>query len=423
MSKTKKIFCNTGGFTLIELIVVMAVFITVLIISASAFNTILLNTGRVFKSEESNIEGVVGLEMLRHDLQQAGYGLYTEQSAKSYSEAVDALPATNNDSTGGTFNVPRPLVFINDLDGTIGAVDGFTPLLGSDYISIKGTTVSRSPSAKLWTFLNITSVHSAPPVVKTWATTADQLTAGTDRVVVLQKQFGNPPLSRLVQPDPTRFSYTYSDTAFLNLTSATNGTYMVYGVDNKDLRFPFNRSDYFVATPAVATDRPSACAPGTGILYKATLNHTNGKLTEKIPVLDCVLDMQVVLGWDSDGDGLVDTWTSADGKQQLGGVAMDPALGTSNNNQMLAVPPVPNIRTNLKIIKVYLVVQDGRMDSSFTSKSPLTFYANESKYGDVPVTSLTRAGTGQIPLAANQQHYRWKLYRIVVRPKNLLSNQ
>jgi len=41
--------------------------------------------------------------------------------------------------------------------------------------------------------------------------------------------------------------------------------------------------------------------------------------------------------------------------------------------------------------------------------------------GDAGEASLTRVGG--LSLAANQQNYRWKQYRLVVRPKNLLSNQ
>ena len=69
---------RNSGYTLIELLIVMVIFIVVIIISSSAFNTALTQTKKVSKSEESNIEGVIGLEMFRHDLEQAGFGLVTE---------------------------------------------------------------------------------------------------------------------------------------------------------------------------------------------------------------------------------------------------------------------------------------------------------------------------------------------------------
>ena len=407
MTWTKNID-NRDGFTLIELIVVMAVFITVLVISASAFNTILLNSGRLFKSEESNIQGMVGLEMLRHDLQRAGYGLYSESSTSTYSEAVDALPALNNDAPT---NVPRPLVAGNNLDGTL-AVDTLTPLPGTDYLSIKGTTVSRSSTAQKWNFMNITSSHTALPVVNNWGSHSDDLTPASDKVVILQKLFGNPAKTQLVSNPTGGFSYNFA-TSFSNLTTAANGMYTIYGIDTVSPRFPFNRTDYFVATDT-ATALPSSCAVGTGVLYKTAMSQQSGKLSY-IPVLDCVLDMQVVYGWDFDGDGIIDTWTAADGIGYTSSLAPPPSLQqrqdalVANNNSLTTTP---NIRSNLKMIKVYILAQDGRKDTSFTSTSPLTPYVGEE--------SLTRSG---ITLTPAQRNYRWKLYRIVVRPKNLLANQ
>ena len=84
------------GFTLIELVVVMAVFVVIIMITGDAFNTILKQTNKLSKSEESNIEGVIGLEMMRHDLEQAGFGLpqsYNSTTPISYKEA-GYLPAS-----------------------------------------------------------------------------------------------------------------------------------------------------------------------------------------------------------------------------------------------------------------------------------------------------------------------------------------
>src|SRR5665647_254552 len=142
---------NLRGFTLIEMIVVMGVFITVLMISASAFNTILVQTSKVFRSEESNIEGIIGLEMLRHDLQQSGYGLFTELT--TYANEAASTPASNyNDAPN---NVPRPIVAGDNLTG---AVSGSNTIMeGSDYLAIKGTTVCRDKAAQKWTFLKFSS--------------------------------------------------------------------------------------------------------------------------------------------------------------------------------------------------------------------------------------------------------------------------
>jgi hypothetical protein len=208
------------------------------------------------------------------------------------------------------------------------------------------------------------------------------------------------------------FYYAYSDIGFKHLSSASAGIYTVYGVDPfTSLRFPFNRSDYFVARPSVTTTIPSYCAPNTGILYKTTVNHDGGGLTY-IPILDCVLDMQVVLGWDWDNNGIIDTYSNADGTVAAGLVTnVTAALSQVNNN---SITTTPNIRNNLKLVKVYIIAQNGKRDTGFTTTSPL-------EVGDAAEVSLTRPAG--FSLAADQLNYRWKVYRIVVRPKNLLSNQ
>jgi Tfp pilus assembly protein PilW len=64
-----------NGYTLVELLIVMVLFITVILISTSAFNKVLSTSVQQVKSSESNIQGVVGLEIMRSDLERAGYGL------------------------------------------------------------------------------------------------------------------------------------------------------------------------------------------------------------------------------------------------------------------------------------------------------------------------------------------------------------
>ena len=93
------------------------------------------------------------------------------------------------------------------------------------------------------------------------------------------------------------------------------------------------------------------CAPNTGNLYKTSLSHANGKLVY-IPLVDCIADMQVVYGWDmrnggaSGTDGLIDTYSNADGTTAVGAGAADiPA----------AVGDAAVIRNNLKLIKILLL--------------------------------------------------------------------
>jgi len=397
---------NQRAFTLIEMVVVMAVFMTVLIISASTFNTVLVQSSKVFRSEESNIEGVIGLEILRHDLQQSGYGLFSEAAVYLY-EAASTPALDYNDAPN---NTPRPIVVGNNLTSKSSGTKSI--MEGSDYLVIKGTSVARTKSVQKWTFLKNSSGVISP---QKWVSGAENFTTN-DKVIVVQKQFGSNVRSTLVPAPSGKIYYEYSDAGFRNLSSASAGVYTVYGIASPDTTaakfFPFNRSDYFVARPDDASV-PAYCAPNTGILYKTTVNHSDGGLND-VPILDCVLDMQVVLGWDVNTDGVIDTWSNADGSAVNGlGTTTEirNALGTTNNNSITALP---NIRNNLKTIKVYIIVQNGKKDTGYTSTSPL-------EGGESGEASLTRPAG--FPLAADQMNYRWKLYRVIVRPKNLLSNQ
>ena len=139
----------------------------------------------------------------------------------------------------------------------------------------------------------------------------------------------------------TQASFTqYSGTANFDPPTGSTETYMVYGVDrNTNLRVPFNRADYFIKAPATM---PSACAPNTRILYKGTLNHGDGGITE-LPILDCVADMQVVFYLDTNADGTIDTTLDS-----------------------IAALTAQNIRDQVKEIRVYILAHEGQRDASYT---------------------------------------------------------
>ncbi|HZV82821.1 MAG TPA: prepilin-type N-terminal cleavage/methylation domain-containing protein, partial [Geobacteraceae bacterium] len=77
------------GFSLTELIVVMAIFLTIMLITSSTFKTIVNQSSQQSKSIETQIEGIVGLEVLRSDMEQAGFGLpWSFQNTPVYAESV-----------------------------------------------------------------------------------------------------------------------------------------------------------------------------------------------------------------------------------------------------------------------------------------------------------------------------------------------
>ena len=298
---------STKGFTLVELIVVMVIFIIVIMITSDSFRTILTQMVKLTKAEESNIAGVVGLEMFRHDLQQTGYGLpYSFMSAISYTEAgVD--PADDyNDGTGGTDSaVPRALVAGDDLAAGTAGPAGSEPseiVAGSDYLALKGVTLATNPTAQRWTYMPYSSVTTGKLRPRIWD--ANNLTDATDQVTVLKRRFtGSTYLNELVVKSSSEYWTTYADAGFADTTynpTLLEEVYYLYGIQGGgNLRMPFNRADYFIARPTTAGRSPVTCAPGTGILFKATVNHTAtaavaaGALTYS-PLLDCVADMQEI---------------------------------------------------------------------------------------------------------------------------------
>jgi hypothetical protein len=210
------------------------------------------------------------------------------------------------------------------------------------------------------------------------------------------------------------FYYAYSNAAFSSFSTSNASLMSVYGVDSNDLRMPFNRTDYFVSVP---TTKPDVCSkdPNVGVLYKTVVRHSDGKLVFT-PVLDCVADMQVVLGWDlRDGsgvpgtDGVIDTWSDAKGTQTI---AAGSGTFATAADVATALTSASTIRNSLKMIKVYILAQNGRIDPNYTSPSPIIVGGNGE-------SSLTRSYT----LTSGMLNYRWKLYTIVARPKNLPANQ
>lgn len=421
---------NSKGFTLVEMIVVMAVFIVILMITGDSFKTILQQSGKLLRSEESNIEGVIGLEMLRHDLQQGGYGLFTHDSPVSYVEAVSDLPKAYNNvpgSTASTETPPKPFSFGNNLASV---VDGtHTLVANTDYIAIRASTVGRSNSSQKWGFLDYASGSVIP---HSWPSTSENFVVN-EKVLVMERVSSTKGLRIIPESANNWFYFPYSNTAFnstsfINYSTMVSSSFVMYGLDDATSipRMPFNRSDYFVAVPE---NLPSVCAPGTGVLNKTIVNNSTdttvgGKLSY-FPVLDCVLDLQVVLGWDlfngsSPGtDGNIDVWTNADAtKGATADSSAQYATGSTALDEALAAFSDPaRLRNSLKLIKVYILAQNGRKDPAYTS--PGTITVGNTKYDGTDPQGLGRSYV----LPTNLLNYRWKVYEVVAKPKNLTTNQ
>ena len=96
------------GFTLIELLMVMVIFGFVMAAISDMFVGILRGYKQQSKIAETNIEGIIGLELLRRDIQSAGYGLpWMMPGEYTYSEVTNATALAYND---GSPNPPRAIL-------------------------------------------------------------------------------------------------------------------------------------------------------------------------------------------------------------------------------------------------------------------------------------------------------------------------
>lgn len=398
---------NNRGFTLVELVVVMAIFISVLIVASSGFKTVLTQVGQQSKQMETDIGSVVGLEVFRSDLQNAGYGLpwafRTTPSAAKYTEVVSGdsgtpmtasfwpsgqSPLTYNDAGVGT-GVPRAVL------------SGATTFNGgSKYLVIKSLSVASSTLGTQKKSVQV-AYTDAGRSTNVWGDSTrdfkdDSDPAATERVIVLRNTFIDRLPTRELQVNGGNFSTYFKQRQYTTLTlpHSSGDMFEVYGVDAAtEPRMPFNRADYYVYRPP---NPPPVCAPNTGVLYKAVVNHGGGY--SEMPLLDCVADMEVVYGVGDPGSKEVTLHQTT-----------VPWTGS-------IVTQAQDIREQLKEIRVYILAQTGRKDTGYSHPDSIV-NVGETFSGVLQGRAFnlaTQIGTGW-------QNYRWKLYTIVVRPQNLIQ--
>jgi hypothetical protein len=338
------------------------------------------------KIAESNIEGLVGLETLRRDIEQAGFGLpWVIPADVAYNEATSGY----NDCSGtAPCNPPRAI-----LSGNGAGINR------SDELIIKATSVATNDAAMRWTYVVVTGGGVS---VNTWGVSGEDLIAGYRAIALIPTRGENNQRILVTnETDNTKYSITFAN-PFPPAYSPTlqNDLYLVYGVDpDTNLRMPFNRADYYIRNVA-GTTIPPRCAKGTtaaentGVLMKSVINHANGNRGPGMPLLDCVADMQVIYRLDRDGDGNIDSETDI----------LNDLAGTPLTAQQ--------IREQMKEVRVYILAHEGQKDLNYT-------YPNNTV--DVGEFGLGSVGANAFDLTTitDWQNYRWKVYRLVVKPNNL----
>ncbi|MCX5804653.1 MAG: PilW family protein [Proteobacteria bacterium] len=369
-----------SGFSLIELLIVTTIIAIVVIMSSDIFTTVLRQSGQETKVVGSQIDSIIGIGVLRSDIEHAGYGLpwkfQNTPSTTNYEAATTITAGTYNDLPP---NLPRAFVTGND-----------TGYNGSDYLVIKSTVAGISDTAQRWTYI----IKGSVP--KSWDSAKLNLTSGS-RVIVIKPKTDDSSQNELVMNSTTFFTQ-YNPTVFSTTStsvfvpSKTSERFLIYGVDpDTDLRMPFNRADYYISRPT--SNMPASCAQNTGILYKATVNHADGLLTE-MPLIDCVADMQVVFGLDTNNDGVVDS--------------------QSNNISSLSAQ---QIRERVKEVRVYILAQEGQKDTSYTHlSSSITVGETDTSS---PYFGLGSTFNLSTTIGTGWQNYRWKIHALAIKPKEL----
>lgn len=398
----KTMIKREAGFTLVELIITMFIFVLILAATSNTFVDLLKDFKKQSSQAETNIEGAVGLETLRRDIASAGYGLpWVIATGVTYDEATNDGVTTHDDTqlnescfapvsscTSSATDAQPPHAFVSKT-----AVTGLNT---SDILSIKSVSVRTDIASQKWTYVNSSNQ------VKEWTPATDNL-GTSDRVIVLSLGTTDATRRTLIA-DGTDFTTTYrADTNPDSLDDPNSKfrpadaaeRYIVYGVtDNAtpvttNLRMPFNRADYFIQRPITYL---STCAPNTGALYKAVVSQgSTGGVAPVMPILDCVADMQVAFRRDSDDDGDID-------------------VGYDGNISALTSSDIRQI----KEVRVYILAHEGQKDMSYTSPATI-------RVGDIAmqVTDTTSMPVGRDFGIGTNVNYRWKLYVLVVKTENL----
>lgn len=373
------------GFSLVELLVAMAIFSLLMAVAMSAFLTQVKRTGREYKSASTEMESQIFRNLLVRDLGMGGFGL-----------ADDYGPIT----TAASLQPPlAPMASTAAYSGTNG---------DPDTLYIRGTSLGiNSGSPHGWSYADPGGTF--PPwrdVREDLQTNADAKDA--DTVVIVEptaKQIftvvdggntywrfrfngeGNP-LTTVPGGIEVNAPGTEPDVPSGNLLYGINRAYDQTVVDsaNNPAQLPYYVVSYHLAASANTEDR---CAPGNlrRLLRKESI--TQNLPTAGDAVASCVLAFDVVFGLDTNEDGHVNLW------EVVGG----PVAATYNNKLL---------QKRLKQVRAYILLQADNQDKDY-------FYPDSQiRVGDADIGDIGR----DQPLTDAQRHYRWKLVTVGVTPRN-----
>lgn len=384
-----------SGFSLVELLVALAIFGILMTMVFSSFMPVVQHNSQQGRISETKLETGIGLDLLRADLEHAGFGLPWSFTIapNPYNEAAASIPGALNDAPS---SVPRALSSADGPDATsFGGMNN-----GSDYLAIKALNVVRGATSQKWGWLWRDTAHNA--AIRSMG--PEPFVAADDWVIVIQPRDNR----RLVVDGagPDNFFTTTTSAALDNFSPDEssldpNGErYLLYGLDDiapppaPTPKRPFNRTDYYIKD----TNVPAHCAPGTGGLYKLTLNQ-DGNFSY-LPIVDCVADFQVVYYLDTD--------TPLDG-------GWDARADANGLNGMDA----EEVRNRVKSIHCYILTHEGGLDRNYNHPTATVNVGEVAADGTTLLANAGRAFDLNANIGATWPNYRWKVYSLAVTPRNL----
>jgi type IV pilus assembly protein PilW len=357
------------GVTLIELLIVLTIFSVVMAGLYSSYSVQMKAGVKEYRLAESEMEFQIGKMVLERDLAMAGYGIADDYSAVTTSFTPRVAAATDADP---------------------------------DTLTITGTALGReSRATQAWSYTMITSASTTAnyyPFSSPTSTFQDARENLRSNDVII---YMNPTTRTLLALPSGVKSETGRSWLFPFPQNGSNPCpdpldlgVIAYGLQTKPTGTATYAGDpYYTVEYSLGGTPPSYCAPGSHNLLRSEDRQTPGTDPGQ-PLFNCVLDFQVAFGIDKTEDGLIDCWDNG-GITEAAGYTVDV------------------LRTRLKQIKVYILVQQGKMDPNFISPDTI-------RVGDLGLTSCNFTGVGRtVTLTAAQKNYRWKVLALSVAPRNI----
>ena len=374
------------GVTLVELIVAMAIFATAIVGLYTVYDKLLQHQSREYSLSESEMEMGIAKSLIERDLIMAGYGLVDDYSG--YSGAlVSAVSATDGGSN-------------------------------PDILTLRGTALGISSQA-VQEWASVADVVAGTPSFSVSDDARENLKTG-DRIIITNPSGGSDAKTKTLLTQGASWLFSYVSTTS-NPVSVPGGVpfpslhpgYLLYALNvpgETDASVPYYTVRYSLGSMASSTN-PMNCAPQTGSLLRAE-SRTSTTPGSGDPVMSCILDFQVAFG-------ITDNTASFDPT-----LAVNFPINKWDSGAVSAAYSPLELKQRLKQIRVYILIQEGNKDMTYTYVNPdpndPSAAPDKIRVGE---WDLVGGGTGRdVQLTPAQRNYRWRVLTIVVTPRNIRAN-